>query len=380
MKSVIKYCLLLTIVLAITSCSKVADLPFYAEGKAPVLSVSSTTIAPPPANSGKVALVLTWTNPAYATDTNTVKYTVEIDKANNNFQGAYTKEISKDLTASFTAKELNTFLLANGFAFGVAVPMEVRVLSSYANNNEQLSSNTVVVQMTPYKIPPKVALPATGRLFIVGDASDFGWTNDPSPAFPPERELTRTSETTWEAIFNLHGSGGYKLLQEQGNWDTQFHMVDGGTAEEGSFVQENADPTFPSPATAGFYHLVFDFQTGKFTVTKVDNGAPTELYITGDATPGGWVNNPPEPSQKFTALSNGLFELTIHFNASGAYKFLSTSGAWQPQFGGSSATGGALGANWGGGNDPDAIPAPADAGDYKIRVNYLDNTYTVTKL
>jgi starch-binding outer membrane protein SusE/F len=51
---------------------------------------------------------------------------------------------------------------------------------------------------------------------------------------------------------------------------------------------------------------------------------------------------------------------------------LSISGQWQPQFGGSSATGG--------GNDPDAIPTPAIAGNYKINVNFHKNKYTVTKL
>ncbi|MBC7383681.1 MAG: hypothetical protein H7296_11935 [Bacteroidia bacterium] len=60
-------------------------------------------------------------------------------------------------------------------------------------------------------------------------------------------------------------------------------------------------------------------------------------------------------------------------------KFLSSNGNWQPQFGGRSATGGTLGANYGGGGDPDAIPI-ATTGSYKINVNFITAKYTVTKL
>ncbi|TAF98061.1 MAG: hypothetical protein EAZ47_01110 [Bacteroidetes bacterium] len=58
-------------------------------------------------------------------------------------------------------------------------------------------------------------------------------------------------------------------------------------------------------------------------------------------------------------------------------KFVSNPGNWQPQFGGSSATGGVLGANFGSGGDPDAIPTPAVAGNYRYTLNFHTNRYTV---
>ena len=81
-----------------------------------------------------------------------------------------------------------------------------------------------------------------------------------------------------------------------------------------------------------------------------------------------------------TMLSSGVFEITMSFVPGKYFKFLDTNGQWQPQFGGDSPTGGALGANYGGGNDPSAIPTPADAGDYKVQVNFITNTYTVTRI
>src|SRR5689334_17835110 len=265
MKNLIKILLLSAVISVLyTACDKVDDLPYYENGQKVELTPSVTTLAPPAADSNKTVLTLSWTNPNYATDSSNVKFVIEIDSTGKNFANAAQKIVMKSLFTSFTAKELNTILLAKGYAFNVPVDMDVRVISSYANNNDRFISTPVKIKMTPYKIPPKVALPTSNRVFIVGDATTFGWTNDPAPAFPAAREFARLDETTWGGIMYLKGSGAWKLLQTQGNWDTQFHMVDGGTATAGSFVQQNADPGFPSPSVAGWYKIILDFQTGKY--------------------------------------------------------------------------------------------------------------------
>jgi len=374
MRSIINFVVLLTGVAFFTACEKVEDLPNYNLGNPVVLSASATTIAFQAADSDKTALTLNWTFPHYATDSANMKYIVEIDSTGRNFAGEVTRIVTKKLSTSFTAKELNNILLGYGYAFNVAVDMDVRVTSSYLNNNEKFISNTVKIKMTPYKVPPKVALPASGRLFIVGDASTFGWTNDATPPFPPDREFSRINETTWGGIFYMTGGGGYKLLQTQGDWSTQFHQVS-GNALSGTFEQKDADPAFSSPS-AGWYKIIFDFQAGKYTLTALSDPLPQELYVTGDATAGGWVNNPPA-NQKFTRLNSNEYQITMSFVPGKYYKFLSSSGNWQPQFGGSSDTGGYLGANYGGGTDPAAIPTPAAAGNYTIKVNFLTNKYSV---
>ena len=378
-KLLIIFSMLVSVAGVFMACEKADSLPLYGEGTAPVLTASSTTLAPAPADSNNTALTLSWSNPKYASDSATYKYVVEMDSTGKNFANPNSKTVTGTLTTSFIAKELNNFLLARGYAFNVPVDMDVRLKSSYGNNNELKLSNVIKIKITPYKIPPKVALPTSGRLFIVGDASTFGWSNDPAPpAFPPDREFVRLDETTWAGIFQMTGTGGYKILQTQGNWSTQFHMVSGGTATGGSFEYGDPGPSFPGPA-AGWYKIVFDFQAGKFTVTSVANPLPQELYTTGDATAGGWTNTPPA-NQKLTRLNSVVHEITMSLVSGKFYKFLSSSGNWQPQFGGNSATGGSLGANYGGGSDPAAIPTPTVAGDYKVQVNFATQTYTVTKL
>lgn len=110
-----------------------------------------------------------------------------------------------------------------------------------------------------------------------------------------------------------------------------------------------------------------------------------ELYITGDGTPSGWTNAPPD-GQKCTKVSNTEYNIVMNFSPGFYYKFLSTLGYWQPQYGISKAagasgdaSGGDLGFNFGPQGDPDAIPTPAVAGSYKVTLNFKTGKYTVVK-
>lgn len=112
-----------------------------------------------------------------------------------------------------------------------------------------------------------------------------------------------------------------------------------------------------------------------------------ELYITGNALPSDWTNSPPA-SQKATPVPSSLtasgytsFTITVPLQPGLFYKFLSTPGFWQPQYGGKDANGGELGYNMGlpGQSDPDAIPTPENAGTYKITLNFRTGKYTVEK-
>lgn len=134
----------------------------------------------------------------------------------------------------------------------------------------------------------------------------------------------------------------------------------------------------------------------KMTVTPyLDVAAPLPptdmLYLTGSAMPSDWTNTPPA-AQKATPdpaslTSTGRPTIYIFDNVSFVsgknYKFLSTPGNWQPQYGGKAdgtgQGGGDLGYNLGGGSDPDAIPTPGSGGSYKITVNFKSGKYIVEK-
>ena len=359
------------------ACEKAESLPFYESGDAPVLTASSTTLAPAPADSNNTALTLNWTSPNYATDTATYKFIIEMDSTGKNFANPDTKTVTGKLTASFIAKELNSLLLARGYAFNVPVDMDVRLKSSYANNNELKLSNVIKLKITPYKMPPKVALPASGRLFIVGSGTAggdaTGW-NNPVPV--PSQEFSKIDETTWGGVFQLTGGKSYLLLPTNNNvWDIKY----GGTGNNNSnnvdgdnFKVGGSD--LKTPATSGMYKIIFDFQTGKFVVTPYTGTLATALFIVGNATPGGdatgWNNPVPVPSQQFTRVNSSLYELTIALNADKSYLFLPVNGDWTNKYGG---LGGNNSNNVNGDNfkfNGSDMKAPAVSGNYKISVDF----------
>lgn len=365
--------------LFLAACDKAEPLPFYPNGKAPSLSASATTIAPLPTDSNNTVLILTWTYPAYATDSASIKYVVEIDSAGKNFSNAASKIVTGSLSTSFKAKELNAILLGFGYAFNIPVDMEVRVKSSYANNNEQYISNVLKIRMTPYKIPPKIALPSSLKLFIVGDATAGGW-NNPVPV--PSQELARLDETTWGGVFQLTGGKQYLLLPVNGDWSHKYSVANNslpGLSAGGDFGYDLND-NFPGPATTGLYKIIVDFQTGKFSVTPYTAGIlPNNLYIVGDATAGGWSNPVPTPSQQFTRLNSSIFEITIPLIGGKQYLLLPVNGDWSHKF--AVANNSLPGLSAGGvfGYDlSDNFPGPATSGTYKITVNFVTNRFVVT--
>src|SRR5674476_940398 len=107
MKNIFKLLFAAILLTAFGACKKIADLPHYANGAAPKLSASATTIAPTAADSSKTVLTLTWSNPKYATDSSHQKFIVEMDSAGRNFANEVTFEVDGPLSYSFTGNQLN---------------------------------------------------------------------------------------------------------------------------------------------------------------------------------------------------------------------------------------------------------------------------------
>jgi hypothetical protein len=380
MKHIFRLLFLLTLFAGFAACNKVEDLPVYSRATAAVLSASSAAVAPVAADSNKTALTFNWTYPNHAVaDPNTVKYTVEIDTAGKNFSKGYTKIVTGALSTTFTAKELNTILLNKGYAFSVPVDMDVRVSSSYANNNEKTTSNILRVKMTPYKVPPKIALPTSGKLYIVGSATQGVW-NNPVPV--PSQEFARLDETTFAGVFNLNGGQEYLILPVNGDWSHKFSVADKSKAnlnQGGDFGYDLSD-NFPAPATSGLYKIVLDFQLGKFTVTPFVGALPDNLFIVGDATIGGWSNPVPIPSQRFTRLNSAQFEGTFQLVANKQYLLLPVNGDWSHKF---AVKDNAITGLWQGGEFgydlSSNFPGPPTDGTYKIQINFATNKFAVTK-
>jgi hypothetical protein len=199
-----------------------------------------------------------------------VSYTIEIDTTGANFTNPkrQTLVVSKDLSISFTQSQFNDYLLNQLILKpGMAHNIEIRVTSSLTGSNAPMPSNVLKFSVTPYAIPPKVTPPASGTLFLVGDATPGGW-NNPVPV--PSQQFTQLSPTLYEITVPLTGGKSYLFLPVNGDWSAKYgglganntNNVDGDDFKPGG-------GDLKAPAASGNYKIQVDFQRGKFTLTKL---------------------------------------------------------------------------------------------------------------
>src|SRR5205814_9877134 len=89
------------------------------------------------------------------------------------------------------------------------------------------------------------------------------------------------------------------------------------------------------------YRVKATTASGTFVYSNVVNvtittfsPVPANLYIVGDATPGGWNNPVPTPSQQFTKVDVYSFSITIGLTSGKSYLFLPVNGDWGHKYGG----------------------------------------------
>jgi hypothetical protein len=506
MKYLLKF-MLFAIVIGLAACNKVDNLPFYSSGSQISATSSVTTVAATAADTAKTVVSFNWSNPNYSNKGLKTKYIVQFDSAGKNFIKAYSDTLYDTLSKGYTGKDFNLVLYKLGLNIGNTYDLDVRVISSYANNNEIYNSNTMRVnttfqggtsgsftssvagnipiasttlaneavkfswtntnyyfntglssQVTTYMVQmdvaganfsstklqtfpldtahffsysqkdlnttllklgflptvpinlefrlvsmlngatntkvnssiislsatpvnkPAVDVPVSGKLFIVGDATAGGWGN---PVPTPSQEFTKIDSVTYGGIFDLVGGKEYLLLPVNGDWSNKYSVANkqlSGLSSGGAFGY-NFNDNFPGPATSGKYKIMIDFQTGNFTVTPFTAEYPANLFIVGSATAGAWSNPVPVPSQQFTLSTSGLFELSLPLTGGQEYLLLPVNGDWSHKFAvqDNSIPSYKLGGTFGY-DAPKNFPGPDVTGNYKVSVNFLSNTYKVTKL
>ncbi len=270
----IKYLLLACIVLAgLGSCNKDEHRDYLTGGTAPVLTASSTAnMTLIIGNAANTAIQLNWTNPNYQFTTGIssqdVSYTVQLDTTGNNFKTPQEIAVPKDLSLMMTVKDLNTALTKLNLLENIPHNVEMRIKSSLGNNSAVLYSNVLKVIVTPY-LDVAVPVPVNGDLWLTGDVTSYGYTNPLTGTYATTQKFTKVSNTLYEITIALPGGGAYKLIQINGDWSTQYHMLTGGTWNAGSFEKKDSDPGFAGPPTAGTYKISFNFKTGTYTSVKL---------------------------------------------------------------------------------------------------------------
>lgn len=360
----------------ITACNKMEGLQHYGNGTPVVLSASSTNITPAPSDSSKVVATFSWTNPNYATDSNTQKFILEIDSTGRNFSKSTVKITIGKPNVTFTGQELNNILAAFGFAPGQTFTFDIRVTSSYGNNNEQLKSNVLAVKITSYLVPITLVPSSSANLTLaVANASNtaisFNWN---------------------ESAYGTNTINYALQMDAVGDNFANPQTIKTGTTLNSSITVNDLNSLAIAAGVIGGSTKAMEFRvvsylgttyTTKMVISNVITfnvttftPIPPALYIVGDATDGGWNNPVPLPSQQFSKIDAVSYGIVVKLTAGKSYLLLPKNGDWSHKYGGSSATGGTLLAD--GAVPGSNTPAPATTGMYQIVVNFQTGTYTVT--
>jgi hypothetical protein len=180
MKYLSKLFLAFAVILSFTACKKLPDVPFNPNGKAVALTASTTAITTAPADSANNVVTFSWDDPKYAQDPSLYKFVVEIDSTGRNFSNEYKIVVTGTRDTTLTGKQFNDIVAGLGIVPGVPASVDVRVTSSYGNNNEAYTSNVVTISTTPYIVPITFSTTTTGPLTLsIADAANtavkFDW-------------------------------------------------------------------------------------------------------------------------------------------------------------------------------------------------------------
>jgi hypothetical protein len=255
----------------LAGCEKDEKRITFEGGTAPVLKASAAGPFVLDSNFANTrAITFSWTNPNYNFSTGIssqdVTYILQVDTTGANFTSPSMQEISiaRDLVVNYTVKEFNAIFSKLNLAENVPHNIEYRLKSTLTNGSVPLYSNVIKNVVTPY-LDVVVPIPPTGQLFITGDGTASGWTNNP----PTTQKFTKVSTTEYFIVMNLTPGFFYKFLSTSNAWQPQYGGKDANGGDMGYNMGPGPDPdAIPTPAIAGTYKITANFKTGKYTVVK----------------------------------------------------------------------------------------------------------------
>ncbi len=353
------------------ACEKVGDMPFYANGKPVQLSSSTASLALKSSDANNGVITLNWSNPDYATDSSKVKYLVQVDTAGKNFSNPVTQQINGFRSATLTGRQINNILLGFGGSISTTRKLDMRVVSSYANNNEQYVSNAVSVTATGFNDSSTLTGSATSVKCELNTASTkaitFSWTKSftdysGTVSYVMQYDSAGKNFTTPQEIALTAGAFAKDLTQGELNETALNEKVEGGktgkiqyrikaTTDKGTIVYSNAwDVTIESYVPILRFYMPGSYQQETGNGNNWDPATAPELIR--DLRPG---------------LLNAMYYTYIYLPAGAMFKF--TQGrSWDVNYGG---TGNILAPN---GQD---LSVPV-AGVYRITIDRVNMRYNIS--
>src|ERR1700722_16078684 len=265
----------------LAACKKDYAKVFFDGGTAPGLTATATDSIPLPlSDTTGNAVTFSWTNPNYqysdGISSMNVAYALQIDTVSSFSSGVLQQVVvSSSLSQTFTVSSLNA-LLTNQLLLDTSVTHTIYVrlesfISAYTSGSAPIGaqySSTLTFSVTPYAIPPAVAPPASGKLYITGNATNDGWMVGGSPASVAGQQFTQVNATLYTITLPLIGGQQFLVVPVAGDWTNKYATSASAPATTGGAFGYNAANNFNGPLASGTYTVTFNFQTGNYTITQ----------------------------------------------------------------------------------------------------------------
>jgi hypothetical protein len=252
----------------------------------PALSASSNAVVLTRDNAAKQALTLSWTAANVQGMQGSVTYFLQWDIKGNNFANAANVKLGKDtLTKNYTQEALNDMFITLPVATATAVEMRL-VTATSDGSVSPFNSNVVALTVTTYS---KTIPPPYSQLWIVGDATPKGW--DIGNATPIVQDGNDPYLFTYTGILV---AGEFKIATVKDFGGAFYRPLANHPALTETAVQvSSGDPDNKwqiAAAQAGNYKITLNLHTNTISIVNTDPPkAPfSQLWLLGDATPGGW--------------------------------------------------------------------------------------------
>lgn len=222
-------------------------------------------------NADEVITTLEWSEPEYGFDA-AVQYSVHMAKAGTDFAEPISMGTSDTTAYDIVGGEMNNKLIAAGFPAGEAASVDFRVTASVSDSVENLLSEPVTLEFTPYQVNvvyPKIYVPGAYQ----------GW--DPGTA-PPVYSVEDNGIYSGYVLFG-QADNAFKFTLER-SWDTNW-------GDEAAAATQPGDGTLESggvgndiyAADSGYYFLQANINDLTY------QGYKTDWSISGSATGGSAV-------------------------------------------------------------------------------------------
>jgi hypothetical protein len=313
----IKYLFIAMLAVFFVACDDDFDTPTVTEpvqGTAPVLNevADDIDLVLMKKNEKEIIVDLSWSAATFA-DPIGVRYYVQVDTVDNDFQNPLEFDRIAETKTSIVAGDLNT-LITGRFAPAKQVELEVRIRAFANEDLNSLFSNSFTMKVTPY-----LDVPIPSEFFIYGTATSETEVSKALKAYGADNVFTKYLKLTKDGLF--------KFAEKQGDDGYDYNFGKFATTSDNIEAAGDDDGNFKFTGETGWYKVEADFVSSKLTITSHVVGSATyefdydKLYLVGgyNSTDPNWD---PTNAVEMTRESEGIYTIDRILMDGAQFKFI----------------------------------------------------------